>query len=184
VLGVNTNKRPAAANFALKKMAIAQKRHHTYYKTEVGVFFGDDDDTTGGKRYADPYFDGEGPDRCSCIGCGSCMTGCIHDAKNSLDKNYPYLAEKKDAKTLLHCQVNARATTFSFLYRVIYDGVSAEEVKRDMNTVWQPNEVWRDFIFAALESYGKSVDECESCDWTPPQRYSTRQALVRGSELV
>tara|TARA_R110001592_G_scaffold1874_37_gene11627 strand:- start:6237 stop:7862 length:1626 start_codon:yes stop_codon:yes gene_type:complete len=105
MLGVNTNKRPAAADFALEKMAIAQKRHDTYYKTEVGVFFGDDDDTTGGKRYADPYFDGEGPDRYSCIGCGSCMTGCIHDAKNSLDKNYLYLAEKKGAKVFEETRV-------------------------------------------------------------------------------
>jgi protein tyrosine phosphatase (PTP) superfamily phosphohydrolase (DUF442 family) len=80
------------------------------------------------------------------------------------------MRREPDAKTLLHCQVNARATAFSFLYRVIYDGVSVEEAKRDMNTVWQPNEVWRDFIFAVLGSYGKSVDECESCDWTPPQR--------------
>lgn len=80
------------------------------------------------------------------------------------------MRREPDSKTLLHCQVNARATAFSFLYRVIYDGVSVEDAKRDMNTVWQPNDVWRDFIFAVLDSYGKSVDECESCDWTPPQR--------------
>ena len=48
--------------------------------------------------YADPYFDGEGPKRSSCIGCGSCMTGCVHNAKNSLDKNYLYLAEKKGTR--------------------------------------------------------------------------------------
>ncbi|MDX1489993.1 MAG: protein tyrosine phosphatase family protein [Pseudohongiellaceae bacterium] len=75
-----------------------------------------------------------------------------------------------DQKTLLHCQVNARATAFSFLYRVIYEGVSVSDAKADMNTVWQPNEVWRDFIFNVLASYGKSVDECEECDWTPPSR--------------
>lgn len=60
--------------------------------------------------------------------------------------------------------------TFSFLYRVIYDDVSVEEATRDMNSVWQRNEVWRDFIFEVLGSYGKSVEECENCDWTPPQR--------------
>ena len=70
-------------------------------------------------------------------------------------------------KTLLHCQVNARATAFSFLYRVIFDGVSVEDAKADMNTVWQPNEVWRDFIFEVLAQ--NNIDpNCSTCDWTPP----------------
>lgn len=71
-----------------------------------------------------------------------------------------------DMKTLLHCQVNARATAFSFLYRVIYEDVPVATAKADMNTVWQPNETWRDLIFAVLEENGKSA-ECEGCDWTP-----------------
>ncbi|GAB5500167.1 MAG: protein tyrosine phosphatase family protein [Pseudohongiellaceae bacterium] len=70
-------------------------------------------------------------------------------------------------KTLLHCQVNARATAFSFLYRVIYEDVAVAEAKADMNTVWQPNEVWRDFIFEVLAQ--NDVDpNCPGCDWTPP----------------
>ena len=70
-------------------------------------------------------------------------------------------------KTLLHCQVNARATAFSFLYRVVFGGVSVAEAKEDMNTVWQPNEVWRDFIFEVLAQ--NDIDpNCDSCDWTPP----------------
>jgi len=75
-----------------------------------------------------------------------------------------------DKKTLLHCQVNARATAFSFLYRVIYEGVPLAEAKADMNTVWQPNEVWRDFVFEVLARH--DIDpQCDSCDWTlPPPR--------------
>ncbi|MDA0687076.1 MAG: protein tyrosine phosphatase family protein [Proteobacteria bacterium] len=72
-----------------------------------------------------------------------------------------------DKKTLLHCQVNARATAFSFLYRVLYEDVPVAEAKADMNTVWQPNEVWRDFIFEVMGQ--NNVDpNCEGCDWTPP----------------
>lgn len=71
-----------------------------------------------------------------------------------------------DMKTLLHCQVNARATAFSFLYRVIHDDVRVAEAKEDMNTVWQPNETWRDFIFTVLEENDISP-HCEGCDWTP-----------------
>tara|TARA_R110002072_G_scaffold4663_3_gene32427 strand:+ start:40629 stop:41219 length:591 start_codon:yes stop_codon:yes gene_type:complete len=72
----------------------------------------------------------------------------------------------RDLKTLLHCQVNARATAFSFLYRVIYDDVPVDVAKADMNTVWQPNETWRDLIFSILQENNISP-ECEGCDWTP-----------------
>ena len=78
-----------------------------------------------------------------------------------------YMQRNISKKTLLHCQVNARATAFSFLYRVIYEGVPIAEAKEDMNTVWQPNEVWRDFIFAMMAENNLSPD-CEGCDWTPP----------------
>lgn len=77
------------------------------------------------------------------------------------------MRREPDKKTLLHCQVNARATAFSFLYRVIYEDVPVAEAKADMNTVWQPNEVWRDFIFEVMAQNGKSP-ECPGCDWTPP----------------
>lgn len=67
-------------------------------------------------------------------------------------------------RTLLHCQVNFRASAFSFLYRVIYEDVPVAEAKADMNSVWQPNETWREFIFGVLENNGKSAD-CAGCEW-------------------
>jgi hypothetical protein len=81
-----------------------------------------------------------------------------------------YIDRNRGKKTLLHCQVNARATAFSFLYRVIYHNTSVEVAKADMNTVWQPNEVWRDFIFEVMDQ--NNVDpNCPGCDWTlPPPR--------------
>ena len=78
-----------------------------------------------------------------------------------------WMRRDTDKKTLLHCQVNARATAFSFLYRVIYENVPVALAKADMNTVWQPNEVWRDFIFAVLAENNISP-ECPDCDWAPP----------------
>ena len=53
-----------------------------------------------GERVADPYFGGEGPDRNACLNCGECMSGCRHNAKNTLVKNYLYLAEKRGAAVL------------------------------------------------------------------------------------
>ena len=74
------------------------------------------------------------------------------------------MQREPDLKTLLHCQVNYRASAFSFLYRVLYDGVSVAEAKADMNTVWQPNETWRALIFDILEENGRSA-QCDGCDW-------------------
>jgi len=68
-------------------------------------------------------------------------------------------------KTLLHCQVNYRASAFSFLYRVIYEDVSVAEAKKDLNDVWQPNETWTQFILAVLNENDIAA-ECDACDWT------------------
>jgi protein tyrosine phosphatase (PTP) superfamily phosphohydrolase (DUF442 family) len=74
------------------------------------------------------------------------------------------MQQESEKKTLLHCQVNFRASAFSLLYRVIYQDVAIEDAKEDMNSVWAPNEVWRDFIFKVLEANGKSA-LCDVCDW-------------------
>lgn len=68
----------------------------TYTKTRVGVYFGDA--VNKGETVPDPYFGGEGPDRTSCMHCGSCMMGCRFGAKNTLVKNYLWFAEKLGVK--------------------------------------------------------------------------------------
>lgn len=73
-----------------------------YFKpTRVAVFFGEPEQEVG-----DPYFGGEGPRRSGCNFCGACMTGCRNNAKNTLDKNYLYLAEKKGVKVLAEHKVD------------------------------------------------------------------------------
>jgi cholesterol oxidase len=67
----------------------------THAKTTVGVFFGEP-----GVEAADPFFDGEGPSRTGCIHCGACMVGCRPGAKNTLMKNYLYLAELRGVEIL------------------------------------------------------------------------------------
>lgn len=98
MLGVTQNKRPDTADWKLREMARSAGVEDSFYLTDVGVFFGDEDDTTGGKEYPDPYFGGEGPARTSCNACGGCMVGCRYGAKNTLDKNYLYLAERRGAQ--------------------------------------------------------------------------------------
>ncbi len=64
----------------------------TYQPAPVGVYFGEK-----GRTDPDPYFGGSGPERTGCIACGGCMVGCRFNAKNSLDRNYLYLAERAGA---------------------------------------------------------------------------------------
>lgn len=104
MLGVTENKRPGLADAKLKEMARAAGVEDSFYYTDVGVFFGKEGDDPG-TEYPDPYFGGEGPPRKSCIGCGSCMVGCRHDAKNTLDKNYLYLAERLGAEVRAETKV-------------------------------------------------------------------------------
>ncbi len=104
MLGVVENKIIAPCDLTLKKMADAQGCGDTWYRTDVGVFFGDEG-AEPGKEYPDPYFGGEGPVRNSCIGCGGCMVGCRYNAKNTLDKNYLYLAEKRGAEVIPEMKV-------------------------------------------------------------------------------
>jgi len=74
------------------------------------------------------------------------------------------LNRDKNIRTLLHCQINLRASTFSFLYRVIYDGVPIQDAKSDLDAIWQPDKVWYQFIVDVLKKHGLS-EECDACDW-------------------
>ena len=71
----------------------ADGRRDTFHPTPVGVFLG-----RPGETVPDPYFGGAGPERTGCSHCGSCMTGCRHGAKNTLVKNYLWLAERAGAR--------------------------------------------------------------------------------------
>ncbi|WP_338697179.1 GMC family oxidoreductase [Streptomyces sp. Q6] len=103
MLGVRLNKTMTPADVHLKAAARSMGVGDTFHMAPVGVFFGDGDDADGGTRaepgeqVADPYFGGAGPARKACTECGECMTGCRHGAKNTLNENYLYLAEKAGA---------------------------------------------------------------------------------------
>lgn len=100
MLGVVTNPSDTPADRVMRSVAEEMGVGHTYRKTPVGVFFGAKTGGQGapGETVSDPFFGGVGPDRTACIECGECMTGCRHNAKNTLVKNYLYLAEKAGAK--------------------------------------------------------------------------------------
>ncbi|MFI2733249.1 GMC oxidoreductase [Streptomyces sp. NPDC018711] len=108
MLGVRLNPTMTPSDVHLKSAAQAMGIGDTFHMAPVGVFFGDGLDAVGGDgvgtakakpggEVADPYFGGAGPARRACTECGECMTGCRHGAKNTLNENYLYLAEKAGA---------------------------------------------------------------------------------------
>jgi cholesterol oxidase len=94
MLGIIENRILGPADHLLKKAAEASGCGHTFYRTRVGIFQSVTGKTTL-EKYPDPFFGGEGPERSTCNACGGCMMGCQHGAKNTLDLNYLYLAEKR-----------------------------------------------------------------------------------------
>ena len=92
MLGVQEVPHDTPADDYMHELADRMGVADTYHRTPVGVWFG-----TPGERVPDPYFGGEGPDRVGCTECGACMVGCKVGAKNTLDRNYLYLAEKNGA---------------------------------------------------------------------------------------
>ncbi|HLJ51285.1 MAG TPA: GMC family oxidoreductase [Bryobacteraceae bacterium] len=104
MLGVIENRILGPADLILKRAAEAAGVGQTFYRTNVAVFEPPEGEP-GGKTYPDPYFGGDGPERATCTGCGGCMVGCRVGAKNSLDKNYLYLAEKHGAKVFAETKV-------------------------------------------------------------------------------
>ena len=79
----------------LQQTAQALGAGSTFGGVPLGIYQGEP-----GVTVPDPYFEGRGPERTGCIRCGACLAGCPHNAKNTLDKNYLYLAEKLGAQIL------------------------------------------------------------------------------------
>jgi len=101
MLGATTPPTTWPAEEHLRAFARSLGREDHFVQPEVGILFG----AEGGTEVPDPYFGGQGPARATCRLCGGCMVGCRHNAKNTLDKNYLFLAEKRGARILPETRV-------------------------------------------------------------------------------
>lgn len=144
MLGVAENRIFGPADRILERAAAAIGKGETFYSTKIAVFQGEKEGVT----CPDPYFGGAGPERTTCTGCGGCMVGCRFNAKNTLDKNYLYFAEKQGARVFAETRVvdvkprNARR-----------DGGEGYEVRTVKSTAWLRKEprrfTCRGVVFAA-----------------------------------
>ena len=95
MLGVTENPVKDIQDEYLKKTAEKMGAADTFGPTPNGIYFG-----TPETMAPDPFFGGTGPHRAGCHLCGRCLTGCPHGSKNTLDKNYLYLARRRGAVVL------------------------------------------------------------------------------------
>jgi cholesterol oxidase len=100
MLGVTENPNCDIQDDYLCETARAMGAEATYGSTPNGIYFG-----TPEVLQPDPFFGGAGPSRAGCHLCGRCLTGCPHGSKNSLDRNYLYLAQRLGADILPHRKV-------------------------------------------------------------------------------
>jgi cholesterol oxidase len=83
----------------LKEISEEMQAGETFDTVHVAV------NLDGGEEEKDPYFGGMGPLRKKCTECGGCMVGCRENAKNTLDRNYLWFAEKMGAEILPETKV-------------------------------------------------------------------------------
>ncbi|WP_431972818.1 FAD-dependent oxidoreductase [Micromonospora haikouensis] len=134
MLGVTTYPLHTRADAAMRAVADRMGVGHTFHPTPVGVHIG-----RPGERAADPYFGGVGPERTGCTHCGACMTGCRQGAKNTLVKNYLWLAERLGVQVHPLTTVTAVRPAGGGGYRV--ETVRTGAWPRRRRRVWHADQV-------------------------------------------
>ncbi len=131
MLGANKNPKFFDADLSLKKVADQLGKGDKFEAPNVAVYFGEPK-----KEVADPYFQGKGPKRSGCQFCGQCMTGCPHNAKNTLDKNYLYLAQNLGAEIIAEKLVTTITLNTSTESRYLIDYQNSTSIfKKDRKTI-------------------------------------------------
>nr|WP_316644296.1 protein tyrosine phosphatase family protein [uncultured Roseateles sp.] len=61
-------------------------------------------------------------------------------------------------KVLVHCQVNMRASTLSFLYRVIVEKAEPRQAFEAVSQVWTPSGPWKQLMLEQLRKHRVEFD--------------------------
>lgn len=105
MIGVARSDYQNAADSALEETARRMGREATYQTVNTGVLFAEVPSDDSGRDRGDPYFAGDGPARNSCQNCSACILGCRHNAKNTLEKNYLWFAERNGVEIRAESEV-------------------------------------------------------------------------------
>jgi cholesterol oxidase len=150
MLGLVENRILGPADRILQRAAEAAGVGETFYRTKVAVLEPAGSEPAGA-AVPDPYYGGEGPERATCIACGGCMMGCRYNAKNTLDKNYLYLAEKRGARVFPETKVVDVVPLDGHP-----DGIAGYEVRTVKSSVWPTRDAHR-FVCRGVVFAGSSL---------------------------
>jgi cholesterol oxidase len=138
----------------------------------VGVFFGEP-----GVEVSDPYFGGEGPARTGCTRCAACMVGCRVGAKNTLDKNYLWFAERLGARIV--------PETEALGIRLV-EGGYAVETRRAVG-IRRPRRTWtarRVVVSAGVLGSVRLLAESRRRGWLPDLSPTLGRFVRTNSEAI
>ena len=63
-----------------------------------------------------------------------------------LNRFFEVMQSNQGRKIFVHCVANYRASVFIYLYRCLVEGMDEAAARQDMQKIWTPDEVWKDFI--------------------------------------
>jgi cholesterol oxidase len=166
MLGATRNPRLMKADEVLREIAAERGQEKTFRATEVGVFFGTEEQTV-----PDPYFDGKGPERTGCNFCGGCMVGCRYNSKNTLPKNYLYFAEKCGAEIHPECEVQyvrsltgqADGARYEVIYRRSTSPFTNHSSVRTRNVILAAGVLGTLKLLLQCRDFHRSLPELSSC---------------------
>ena len=81
-------------------------------------------------------------------------TPCLED----LELFFRHMKKHEHKKIFIHCAMNWRVSAFMFLYHTIKCQMPIIEARQHLDSVWQPEPVWQEFIENTLNSYGINPD--------------------------
>ncbi|MCB9309460.1 MAG: GMC family oxidoreductase N-terminal domain-containing protein [Lewinellaceae bacterium] len=100
MLGAVPHPYMSSSDEAMQELSAQLGLSSTFSKPDVAVYFGNADS----KKTVENK-DSDIPTSTPCCLCGGCMLGCRYNAKNTLDKNYLYLAQKAGATIIAEHEV-------------------------------------------------------------------------------
>ncbi len=71
-----------------------------------------------------------------------------------LDAMASAMQRLKGKKVLVHCQMNMRASAFTFLYRTIHEKEDPARAWSEVKALWTPTNQWAGFVETQLRKHG------------------------------
>ena len=75
---------------------------------------------------------------------------------------FSVMEQAKDKRVLVHCYANARASAFSYLWRVLKAGDDARGARQDLITIWDYNEGYE---LRNVPTWSALIEQAEQQDW-------------------